>query len=144
MKIAVGADHAGFELKELLRQQLEERGHTVEDLGTYSTESTDYPEYAAKVARRVAGGQAERGLLVCGSGVGMEISANKIAGIRAANIHDVEEARLARQHNNINVLTLGSRRLAAEQAMEITEAFLATSFEGGRHSRRVAEIHALE
>ncbi len=144
MKIAVGADHAGFDLKELLRQRLEELGHEVEDLGTHSTESTDYPEYAAQVARRVAAGQAERGLLVCGSGVGMEISANKIDGVRAANIHDVEEARLARQHNDANVLALGSRRLAADEAMEIVEAFLTTPFEGGRHSRRVAKIHALE
>jgi len=144
VKLAIGADHAGFELKEKLRRRLEERGHEVEDLGTHSTESTDYPEYAAGVARRVVAGQAERGLLVCGSGVGMEISANKIDGTRAANIHDVEEARLARQHNNANVLALGSRRLLADEALEIVETFLATPFEGGRHGRRVDKIHALE
>ena len=144
VKIAIGADHAGFDLKELLRRRLKEGGYQVEDLGTHSLESTDYPEYAASVARRVASGEADRGLLVCGSGVGMEIAANKIDGARAANVHDVEEARLARGHNDINVLTLGSRRLELASAAAIVDAFLTTPFDGGRHGRRVDKIRALE
>jgi ribose 5-phosphate isomerase B len=144
VKIAVGADHAGFDLKELLRHRLEQEGHEVEDLGTYTCDSTDYPEFAASVARRVGSGHADRGLLVCGSGVGMEIAANKIDGVRAANLHDPDEARLARAHNDANVIALGARRLSAESAGEILETFLATPFDGGRHQRRVDKIRALE
>jgi ribose 5-phosphate isomerase B len=144
VKIAVGADHAGFDLKELLRQRLEGAGHEVEDLGTYSAASVDYPDFAASVARRVSSGLAERGLLVCGSGVGMEIAANKFDGVRAANLHDLEEARLARAHNNANVVALGARRLSAAEAGEILDVFLATPFDGGRHRRRIDKIRALE
>lgn len=144
MKIAVGADHAGFELKESLRESLARSEHRVHDLGTHSRDSTDYPDYAAAVARAVASGEADLGLLVCGSGVGMAIAANKIHGIRAANVGDVEGARLARAHNDANVLALGSRRLAAAEAEEIVRTFLETPFDGGRHQQRVEKIERLE
>lgn len=144
MKIAVGADHAGYELKESLRFVLRGLEHEVSDLGTHSRDSTDYPDYAAAVARAVASGEAERGLLVCGSGVGMAIAANKIHGIRAANVGDPEAARLARAHNDANVLALGARRLSEGEAAEIVRAFLETSFDGGRHRERVEKIERLE
>lgn len=144
MKIAVGADHAGLELKESLRESLARFEHEVRDLGTHSRDSTDYPDYAAAVARAVASGEAERGLLVCGSGVGMAIAANKIHGIRAANVGDVEGARLARAHNDANVLALGARRLSVAEAEEIVRVFLATPFDGGRHQQRVEKIAGLE
>ncbi len=144
MRIAVGADHAGRTLKDHLRQHLEARGHAVSDLGTHSSESTDYPDYAAAVGRAVAGGEAERGLLVCGTGVGMAMAANKVRGVRAANCNNLFTARLARAHNDANVLTLGAREVAAEHAEEILEAFLGTPFDGGRHTRRIQKIGALE
>lgn len=144
MKIAVGADHAGFELKDHLVEMLRGEGHEVEDFGTHSAESTDYPDYAARVGRAVGGGSAGAGLLVCGSGVGMAIAANKVPGVRAANCPDAECARLARGHNDANVLALGSRRLAAGEAEDIVRAFLSSDFEGGRHARRVGKITRLE
>ena len=144
MKIAIGADHAGFELKESLLSQLEQAGHQVIDFGTDSTQSVDYPDYAAKVAHRVADGGAERGILVCSSGVGMSMAANKVDGIRAALGTVPDEVRLSRAHNNANVLTLGSRYLDAPKAMELVNVFLETEFEGGRHGRRVAKIMDLE
>ncbi|MDQ3850146.1 MAG: ribose 5-phosphate isomerase B [Actinomycetota bacterium] len=137
MRIAVGSDHAGFELKEHVKELLSAEGHEVTDVGTESDESTDYPTFARPAARLVADGEAERGVLVCGSGVGVSITANKVPGIRAVNAHDPEEAELARQHNDVNVLTLSGRRIAARQADEIVHAFLAASFEGGRHQKRV-------
>ena len=144
MRIALGADHAGLSLKDALRVHLEGAGHTVDDLGTHTPESTDYPDWAARVGRAVASGVAERGLLVCGTGVGMAMAANKIHGVRAACCNNQFIARLARQHNDAHVLTLGAREIAAPHAAAIADVFLATAFEGGRHQRRVDQIAALE
>ncbi|HEV2201055.1 MAG TPA: ribose 5-phosphate isomerase B [Bryobacteraceae bacterium] len=144
MKISVGADHAGFALKEHIREVLAKAGHEVSDVGTHSTESVDYPEYAAAVGRAVANGTAERGILVCASGVGMSIAANKITGIRAALGTHPEEVAFTRHHNNANVLTLGARFTEAPLADELVRIFLETGFDGGRHQRRVDEISLLE
>jgi ribose 5-phosphate isomerase B len=144
MKVAVGSDHAGFELKELVRPVLEEAGHEVVDVGTDSEESTDYPLHAEAAARLVAQGDAERAVLVCGSGVGVSIVANKVDGVRAVNAHDPDEAEMSRRHNDANVLTLAGRRLSGDEARAIVERFLATDFEGGRHQRRVDQIAAVE
>ncbi len=144
MRIAVGSDHAGFALKEQVRPLLEGDGHEVVDVGTTSEESTDYPRYAADAARMVSGGQADRAVLVCGSGVGVSIVANKVDGVRAVNAHDPDEAEMSRRHNDANVLALAGRRLEDGSAQEIVERFLATEFEGGRHGRRVDQIAAVE
>ena len=144
MKIAVGSDHAGFELKQRLAAWLGEAGHQVEDLGVASPARSDYPDQAAAVARAVAAGAAERGLLVCGTGVGMAIAANKVRGVRAANCDDLWVARLARAHNDVNVLALGARVVGPGLAEAILEAFLETPFEGGRHAARVDKIGGLE
>jgi len=144
MKIAIAADHAGFQLKEELRDELAAAGHQVQDLGTHSTESTDYPDYAALVAHQVADGAADRGILVCASGVGMSIAANKVRGVRAALGTTEDEVRLVRSHNDANVLTLGSRFTPAPDAKRLVSAFLDTSFDGGRHARRIAKISRLE
>lgn len=144
MKIAVGSDHAGFELKQRLVAWLGERGHQVEDLGVASPARSDYPDQAAAVARAVATGAAERGLLVCGTGVGMAIAANKVRGVRAANCDDLWVARLARAHNDVNVLALGARVVGPGLAEVILEVFLETPFEGGRHAVRVDKIGGLE
>jgi ribose 5-phosphate isomerase B len=144
MRIAVGSDHAGFELKSELAPLLAADGHEVVDVGTDSEESTDYPIYAAAAARLVAGGQADRAVLVCGSGVGVSIVANKVDGIRAVNAHDPDEAEMSRRHNDANVLALAGRRLDPGAAAPIVERFLGTDFEGGRHERRVEEISAVE
>ena len=144
MRVAVGSDHAGFELKELVRPMLEGAGHEVVDVGTSSDASTDYPRFAAEAARLVAGGEAERAVLVCGSGVGVSIVANKVDGVRAVNAHDAEEAEMSRRHNDANVLALAGRALAEGDAQRIVERFLATEFEGGRHERRVAQISSVE
>jgi ribose 5-phosphate isomerase B len=140
MRIAIGADHAGFALKERLRERLAATGHELHDFGTHSEASTDYPDYARRVAAAVAGGDADRGLLVCGSGVGMAIAANRQRGVRAVAANDLFTARLSRQHNDANVLALGSRIVAPALAEEILEIFLATAFEGGRHERRVRKM----
>ncbi len=144
MKISIGADHAGFLLKERLRQKLMADGHDVADRGTDSELSCDYPDYAAAVGRDVSGGVAERGVLVCGSGVGMSIAANKISGVRAALGTSEEQVRMVRAHNDANVLTLGARTLDPSSAERIVDAFLQAEFQGGRHARRVALITALE
>jgi ribose 5-phosphate isomerase B len=144
MKIAVGSDHAGFALKEQVRPILEAAGHEVVDVGTDSEESTDYPLYAADAARLVASGDAERAVLVCGSGVGVSIVANKVDGVRAVNAHDADEAEMSRRHNDANVLALAGRRLEEGSAAEIVERFLGTEFEGGRHQRRVDQIGDVE
>ncbi len=144
MTIAIGADHAGFLLKERLREMLEAQGHVVSDKGTNSTDSCDYPDYAFPVAADVACGRAERGILVCSTGVGMSIAANKVRGIRAALGTSVEEVRLTRSHNDANVLTLGAKYLDAATAGELVRVFLSTAFEQGRHQRRLAKISALE
>jgi glycine hydroxymethyltransferase len=143
LSLVLGADHAGFPLKEVLKQHLTQRGFSVTDLGTHSAESTDYPDYAQQVARRVAHGDHDLGLLCCATGVGMSMAANKIPGIRAAVVSDPAVAALARQHNNANVLCLGGRFLSAETARRIVDVFLATQFEGGRHERRVAKFEPL-
>jgi ribose 5-phosphate isomerase B len=144
MVIALGADHAGFLLKERVKQELQALGHSVHDVGTDSIEPVDYPDFAAPAARLVSQGGAERGILVCGSGMGMALASNKIHGIRAICAHSVDEARLSREHNNSNVLTLGGRTLDHDVAVAIVRDWLATGFEGGRHQRRVDKIAALE
>lgn len=144
MRIALGADHAGVELKDALKAHLESRGLDVFDAGTHGTASVDYPDYAQQVAHAVRDHQAERGVLVCGSGIGMAIAANKVAGIRAAAIGDIASARLAREHNDLNVLALGARLTSPDVARAILDAFLDTPFAGGRHEQRVAKIHQAE
>lgn len=144
MRIAVGADHAGWPLKEPLVTYLIDHGWDVEDFGTFGPESVDYPDYAHKVAEAVARGDVERGLLICGSGQGMCMVANKVSGVRAALAHDVVSARLSRQHNDANVLTMGARFVATPLAVEILEQWLNTPFEGGRHLRRIEKIQEIE
>ncbi len=143
-KIALGADHAGFRLKEQLRDYLNNKGYSVEDLGTHSDESADYPDFAAQVSRQVAEGKAQFGVLVCGSGLGMAMAANKIPGIRAATCTDTVAASLSRAHNNANVLALGGRLLDEPTARSILDVWLSTPFEGGRHEKRITTIHKLE
>ncbi|MDQ3676844.1 MAG: ribose 5-phosphate isomerase B [Actinomycetota bacterium] len=140
MRIAVASDHAGFDLKEHVKELLAADGHEVVDVGPETDESTDYPRYAGPAARLVAAGEAERGVFVCGSGVGVSIVANKVPGIRAVNAHDAEEAQLAREHNDVNVVTMSGKRIEGAQADEIVRAFIAGEFEGGRHARRVELI----
>lgn len=145
MRVAIGSDHAGFEQKELLLKHLTESGYEVVDLGTGSgDESVDYPDFALSVAEAVASGEAEQGVLVCGTGVGMAIAANKVPGVRAANITDPEFAKLARQHNNANVVTVSGRFVPLEVNTEIVDAFLSTAFEGGRHEKRVDKMTDIE
>jgi ribose 5-phosphate isomerase B len=144
MNIAIGADHGGFDLKNQLRDALIAAGHQVRDFGTNSSESSDYPDYAGPVAHAVADGSAERGILVCGSGVGMAIAANKVKGIRAAVGVNPELVALTRQHNNANVLTLGARFTDPATAQSLVKTFLETSFEAVRHEKRVAKITELE
>jgi ribose 5-phosphate isomerase B len=140
MKIAIAADHAGFALKEKLRLKLAGEGHDVVDFGTGSTESCDYPDYAQQVARAVGDGRSERGILVCSTGIGMAIAANKVAGVRAAPAQSEDEVRLTREHNDANVLTLGARYMDENRAAGLVRLFLTTPFAGGRHARRVAKL----
>ena len=144
MKIALGADHAGYLLKDRIRQYIADRGHTVVDEGTNTSDSVDYPDYALKVAGDVAAGRVERGILVCGSGIGMAITANKVKGIRAANISSAYEAQMSREHNDLNVLTLGARILDENDAMHIVQIWLDTPFSGGRHTGRLGKIQEFE
>ena len=144
MRIAIGADHAGFELKELIKHTLDELRIAYRDMGTESDESVDYPDYAEKVARGVASGEFDRGVLVCGTGIGMALAANKVAGVRAAPVMDLETARLAREHNDANILALGARVTPPDRALDIVRLFLRTEFEGGRHARRLGKVAALE
>ncbi len=144
MKIAIGSDHAGFEDKERVKKQLEELGFEYEDVGTNSTDSVDYPIYAKKVAEKVANGEVQQGLLICGSGNGMQIAANKIHGVRAALAWNEETARLARQHNDANVLSVPARMISPEEVSRVVKSYLDAKFEGGRHQRRVEEISELE
>lgn len=143
MKIALSADHAGFELKEKIYKYLESKGHSVTDFGTYSKESIDYPEFAYVASKSIVEHNNELGILICGSGVGVSITANKVKGIRAANCFNEEMATLARQHNNANVLCLGARFINADLALTMVEKFISTDFEGGRHKVRVDKIHDL-
>ena len=142
MRVYLGSDHAGFEMKEALKPYFSKRGVDLVDVGTDSEDSVDYPEYAHKVADAVASGEADRGVLVCGSGIGMAMTANKVDGVRAAMVTDPELARMMRLHNDGNVVTLGGRYIPQELAEEILDAFLDTDFEGGRHQRRVEKIEA--
>ena len=144
MKIAIGADHAGFALKEQLRQALAEEGHELMDFGTESEQSCDYPDFALPVAREVARGHSDRGILVCSTGIGMAMAANKVAGVRAAPAQSADEVRLTREHNDANVLTLGAKYLDEAHAMDLIHIFLGTEFTGGRHARRVAKIAQIE
>ena len=144
MRIALGADHAGFALKEQLRRHLAAGGHEVLDFGTDSGESCDYPDFAQPVAREVAQGRVDRGILVCSTGIGMAIAANKVAGVRAAPAQSEDEVRLTREHNDANVLTLGARYLDEGRAAGLVDLFLNTGFLGGRHARRVAKLAQLE
>lgn len=144
MRIALGADHAGVDLKNQLKARLQSQGFVCRDFGPSTSASVDYPDFAADVGRSVAAGDADRGILVCGSGLGMAIAANKIAGIRAVAVHDQESARLSREHNDANVLALGARLTPAERASELVDIFLNTSFSGGRHQQRVDKLAALD
>lgn len=144
MKIAIASDHAGWEDKTWLIDRLTRLGYDMQDFGTDSAESCDYPDYAEKAARAVASGECERGILVCGTGVGMSLAANKINGIRAAACQTVEAAKLSRLHNDANILCLGSRVSTRGVMEEVTDVWLALEFEGGRHERRVGKIMALE
>lgn len=152
MVIAIGSDHAGFELKEylkdnlslyLMKNDISVKELKIEDFGTFSLDSVDYPDFAVKVANSVAENVSDLGILICGSGVGVSIVANKVKGIRAANVFNVEMAGLAREHNNANVITLGARFINKELALEMVSKFLTTDFLGGRHQRRVEKIHTL-
>jgi ribose 5-phosphate isomerase B len=142
--IALGADHAGYELKEALKSWLINHGYHVLDLGTHSTESVDYPDYAALVGEAVADHKVERGLLVCGTGIGMTITANKVPGVRAALCGDLYTARMSREHNDANVLVLGGRLMGADMSADILRVWLETDFAGGRHARRVGKIAEIE
>lgn len=143
-KIAIGSDHAGFEAKEKAKSELAALGVEVVDKGAYNLDSVDYPDFGAAVARAVASGEVERGVLVCGSGIGVSIAANKIPGARAALCWNEETARLAREHNDANVLCFGSRFIEPEQAARMVRIFLETDFAGGRHTQRVEKLSALD
>jgi ribose 5-phosphate isomerase B len=144
MRVALGADHAGVHLKASVRSLLESKGIEVQDIGTVDETSVDYPDYAEAVARSVATGTVDRGILVCGTGVGMAIAANKVDGVRAAAVVDLESARLSREHNDANVLALGARVTTPDVALRIVDTFIETPFAGGRHQRRLEKITAIE
>jgi ribose 5-phosphate isomerase B len=144
MKIAIGCDHVGFELKDRIIKHLEEKNIEYRDFGTYSTERTDYPIYGEAVARAVVSGECEKGILICGTGVGISISANKVPGIRAVVCSEPYSALLSRQHNNTNILAMGSRVVGGDLALMILDAWLSGVYEGGRHQKRVDMIASLE
>lgn len=145
MRVAAGSDHAGYDLKELLRAELVARGHDVTDLGTHdAVRSVDYPDYGSAVGRAVADGLAELGVCVCGSGIGISMAANKVAGVRAAVVHDVTTATLAKEHNHANVVCFGARTTGWTVAVDALQAFLAASEEHGRHDGRVAKLADLD
>jgi ribose 5-phosphate isomerase B len=144
LSVALGADHAGWELKEALKAWLMDAGYQVLDFGTHGPDSVDYPDYALQVAEAVTVGKVERGVLVCGTGIGMTIAANKVPGIRAALCGDVFTARMSREHNDANVLALAGRLTGRETGLEILRAWLETPFAGGRHARRVDKIGEME
>ena len=144
MRISIGSDHAGFEQKEKLAAYLVSCGHEVHDLGPFSDDRVDYPDYAQLVCGSIIDGEAERGVLVCGTGIGMAIAANKMRGIRAANVTCAEFAELSREHNDCNVITVSGRFVSLEDNERILDAFLTTDFGGGRHAGRVEKMMALE
>ena len=142
--IAIGSDHAGFRLKEAVKKYLEELGRPYRDYGTFTEDSVDYPEFGGRVGRAVAGGKSECGIVMCGSGIGISIAANKIKGVRAALVHNPYAAALSRKHNDANVLALAGRMIGEGVARDIVKTFLETPFEAGRHAKRVKLIHRLE
>ena len=144
MKVAIGADHGGYRLKEDIKGLLEDLGVDYKDFGTHSIESADYPDVALPVAQSVADGLFDRGILICGTGIGIGIAANKVKGIRAALVHDTFSAHASREHNDANILTMGERVIGPGLARDIVTIWLATDFEGGRHERRVEKIMAIE
>lgn len=144
MRIIIGSDHAGFDQKEAIAQRLKAQGHEVVDAGAYNTDSVDYPDFALKVGSAVASKDADFGVLVCGTGIGMAVAANKVPGVRAANVADPQFARLARAHNDANVLTLSGRFVPLESNLEIVDAFLAEPFEGGRHQMRLDKVSHMD
>ncbi len=143
-KIAIGSDHGGYELKEDLKGLLAELNYEIQDFGTENGNSVDYPDIAKPLAEAVASGKADAGILVCGTGIGVAMAANKVPGIRAANCHDQYTARMSREHNDANILTMGGRVIGKELAREIVKTWLSTTFAGGRHARRVEKIMAIE
>ena len=144
MKIAVGSDHAGYELKEILKEHLISLGHEVQDFGTHSVESVDYPDFGIAVGEAVSEGRFERGIVCCGSGIGISISANKVRGVRCALCYEPLAAEMSRRHNDANVLALGGRMTSPEIARKIVDIWLSTSFESGRHQRRIDKITTYE
>ena len=144
MKIAIGSDHAAYELKEAIKEKMIGEGHEIIDVGCDSTESVDYPKYGHAVGRAVASGEAERGIAVCGSGIGISIACNKVPGIRAALCTSVEMAEMCRRHNNANVVCMGARMISQELAFAIIDKWMTTEFEGGKHLRRINEIEDLD
>lgn len=143
-KIAIASDHRGVQLKKILVEELIKKGFTVKDFGPQSEDSVDYPDFAVKASESVAKGEADRGIVICNSGIGMSISANKVKGIRAALCHDVESAKASRQHNDANVLALGASVISSDLAKKIVSTWLATPFEAGRHEKRVGKISSYE
>lgn len=144
MKIAIGSDHGGYDLKEQVKTWLQEMGHEVEDFGCYSKESCDYPDFGAAAARAVASGQCEKGVVICTTGIGISMTANKVKGIRCALCGDPWSAEMTRRHNDANMLAMGAGVVGLQLARQILEAFLTHDFEGGRHQRRVDKLMALE
>jgi ribose 5-phosphate isomerase B len=144
MKIAIACDHGGFRLKNVLIENMKAQGVEVVDFGTYSEESCDYPDYASKAAKAVANGECDRGVVVCGTGIGVTITANKVKGIRCALCHDVFSAKATRAHNDANMIAMGQRVIGEGLAVEILNAWLHTEFEGGRHIKRIEKMMALE
>ncbi len=144
MKIALASDHGGFELKEIVREYLTEKGYEIMDLGTYNTDSVDYPDYGLKAGQEVASGNVDRGIVICGTGIGISISANKVKGIRCALCHDVYSAEMTRAHNDSNVLAMGGRVVGRDLALRIVKAWVESDFEGGRHARRIDKITEYE
>ena len=143
MKIAIGCDHGGYELKLAVKKHLEEKGCEVVDYGCHSTESVDYPVYGEKVGRAVAGGECELGVLICGTGIGISLAANRVKGVRAAVCSEPYSAEMTRRHNNANIIAFGARVVGEGTAMTIVDAFLGAQFEGGRHARRVDMLEAI-
>lgn len=144
MKIAIASDHGGFDYKQKLIAHLNDLGHEVQDFGTYSTDSCDYPDYALSAAEAVAAGKFDRGIVICSTGIGISIAANKVPGIRCAHCHDTYSAKYTRLHNDANMLAFGQKVIGEGLMFEIVDTFLSTDFEGGRHSRRVGKITEIE
>lgn len=144
LSVVLGSDHAGFEMKEQIREYLQGQGYSVQDMGCQGTDSCDYPDFALAVGEKIRSGECQRGILICGSGVGMAIAVNKVPGVRAANIFDPVIAGLSREHNDANVVTLGSRFIDLEKAQAIVEKFITTPFAGDRHAKRVNKITEIE